>query len=62
MQDHHGNLARGASGIRFLRTKKPYTHLGADDCDQRDRKRIELHHVHRLEQLGYTVTLPVLAT
>jgi transposase len=41
----------------ILRTKKPYTDLGADYFDQRDRKRIELHHVHRLEQLGYTVTL-----
>ena len=41
----------------ILRTKKPYRDLGADYFDQRDRKRIELHHVHRLEQLGYTVTL-----
>ena len=41
----------------ILRTKKPYTDLGADYFDQRDRKRIELHHIHRLEQLGYTVTL-----
>jgi Transposase IS116/IS110/IS902 family len=41
----------------ILRTKKPYRDLGADYFDQRDRKRIEHHHVHRLEQLGYTVTL-----
>ncbi len=41
----------------ILRTKKPYTDLGADYFDQRDRKRIEHHHIHRLEQLGYTVTL-----
>lgn len=41
----------------ILRTKKPYTDLGADYFDQRDRKRIEHHHIHRLQQLGYTVTL-----
>jgi hypothetical protein len=41
----------------ILRTKKPYTDLGVDYFDQRDRKRMELHHVHQLEQLGYTVTL-----
>jgi transposase len=41
----------------ILRTKKPYADLGADYFDHRDRKRIELHHIHRLEQLGYTVTL-----
>lgn len=41
----------------ILRTKKPYADLGADYFDQRDRERIERHHIHRLEQLGYTVTL-----
>ena len=41
----------------ILRTKKPYTDLGVDDFDQRDRGRIEHHHIHRLEQLGYAVTL-----
>src|SRR6266571_1453821 len=41
----------------ILRTKKPYADLGADYFDQRDRGRIERHHIHRLEQLGYTVTL-----
>jgi transposase len=41
----------------ILRTKKPYTDLGADYFDQRDRGRIERHHVHRLEQLGYMVPL-----
>ena len=41
----------------ILRTKKPYTDLGADYFDQQDRARIERHHIHRLEQLGYTVTL-----
>ena len=41
----------------ILRTKKPYTDLGAAYFDQRDRGRIERHHIHRLEQLGYTVAL-----
>jgi transposase len=41
----------------LLRTKKPYTDLGADYFTQLDKTRIERHHVHRLEQLGYTVTL-----
>jgi transposase len=41
----------------ILRTKKPSTDLGADYLDQRDRSRIERHHISRLEQLGYTVTL-----
>lgn len=41
----------------ILRTKKPYADLGADYFDQRDRERIERHHIHRLKQLGYTVTL-----
>ena len=41
----------------ILRTKKPYSDLGADYFEQRDRGRIERHHIHRLEQLGYSVTL-----
>ena len=41
----------------LLRTKKPYTDLGADYFAQLDKTRIERHHVHWLEQLGYTVTL-----
>ena len=40
-----------------LREKKPYTDLGADYFDQLDTTRIQRHHIHRLEQLGYTVTL-----
>ena len=40
-----------------LRTKKPYTDLGADYFDTLDTARIQRHHVQRLEQLGYTVTL-----
>lgn len=41
----------------ILRTKKPYSNLGYDYFDYQDRTRIERHHLHRLEQLGYTVTL-----
>src|SRR5437763_3625576 len=41
----------------ILRTKKPYSDLGADYFTQRDQGRIQRHHIHRLEQLGYTVTL-----
>jgi transposase len=41
----------------ILRTKKPYTDLGADYFEQQDRERIQRHHLRRLEQLGYTVTL-----
>jgi transposase len=40
-----------------LRDKKPYTDLGADYFDKLDTARVERHHVRRLEQLGYTVTL-----
>lgn len=41
----------------MLRDKKPYSDLGADYFDKLDTARIEHHHVRRLEQLGYTVTL-----
>ena len=41
----------------ILRDKRPYRDLGADYFDHLDAARIERHHVHRLEQLGYTVTL-----
>ncbi len=41
----------------ILRTKKPYTELGADYFDKLDATRIERRAVQRLEQLGYTVTL-----
>jgi transposase len=40
-----------------LRTGCPYTDLGPDYFERLDADRIERHHVHRLEQLGYTVTL-----
>ena len=40
-----------------LRTGRPYRELGSDYFDRLDAARIERHHVHRLEQLGYAVTL-----
>jgi transposase len=41
----------------LLRTKKPYTDLGADYFDTLDTTRVQRHHVRRLEHLGYEVTL-----
>jgi hypothetical protein len=46
---------------RVLRTGKPYVELGVDYFNRLDAARIERHHVHRLEQLGYTVTLTPVA-
>jgi transposase len=40
-----------------LREKKPYQDLGADYFAKLDTSRQERHHIHQLEQLGYTVTL-----
>jgi len=40
-----------------LRDKKPYQDLGADYFAKLDTTRLERHHVHQLEQLGYQVTL-----
>jgi transposase len=41
----------------MLRDRRPYADRGADYFDRLDAARLERHHVHRLEQLGYTVTL-----
>jgi transposase len=41
----------------LLRDQQPYHDLGADYFDRLDTQRIQRHHVHRLEQLGYVVTL-----
>lgn len=43
--------------FHMLRDRRPYADLGADYFDRLDAARLERHHVHRLEQLGYTVTL-----
>ena len=40
-----------------LRTGQPYAELGVDYFDTLDATRIERHHVRRLQQLGYSVTL-----
>jgi transposase len=41
----------------LLRDHVPYADLGPDYFDRLDKARVERHHVRRLEQLGYTVTL-----
>lgn len=41
----------------MLRDHVPYADLGPDYFDRLDQARVERHHVRRLEQLGYTVTL-----
>ncbi len=41
----------------LLRDGGEYQDRGADDTDQREKERLERHHVRRLEQLGYTVQL-----
>jgi transposase len=40
-----------------LKEGRPYADLGPDYFDRLDAARIEGHHIRRLEQLGYTVTL-----
>jgi translation elongation factor EF-4 len=40
-----------------LRDKKPYADLGADFFDKLDTTRIPRHHIHRLELLGFAVTI-----
>jgi len=40
-----------------LRDQRPYNDLGGDYFDRLDTSRLERHYVHRLEQLGYTVSL-----
>jgi hypothetical protein len=48
--------------FHMLRAQCPYSDLGADYFDRLDAAHLERHHVRRLEQLGYTVTLtPVTA-
>ena len=45
----------------MLRDKQPYTDLGPDYFARRDTARTHQHHVRRLEQLGYAVTLAPVA-
>ena len=42
---------------QLLRTGRPYAELGADYFDTLDSMRLRHHHVQRLNQLGYEVTL-----
>lgn len=41
----------------MVRDKRPYADLGPDYFGQLDAARLQRHHVRRLEQLDYTVTL-----
>jgi hypothetical protein len=41
----------------MLRDHQPYHDLGADHFDRLESTRVQRHYVHRLEQLGYAVTL-----
>jgi len=43
---------------QLLKTKQPYSDLGADYFEKFEMVRIERTAVRRLEQLGYAVTLP----
>jgi transposase len=45
-----------------LKTRQPYTELGPDYFDKLQQAQLERHHIRRLEQLGYTVTLAPAAT
>ena len=45
----------------ILRDNRPYDELGATYFEQRDVERTQRHHVQRLQQLGYSVTLTPLA-
>jgi transposase len=40
-----------------LKTKQPYQELGPDYFDKLQQAQLERHHIRRLEELGYTVTL-----
>jgi hypothetical protein len=40
-----------------LERQRPYDELGADYFDQFDAVRLEGRHVHRLEQLGFTIAM-----
>jgi hypothetical protein len=44
-----------------LRNGKPYAELGVDYFNNLDTARMQRHHVHRLEQLGYKVALTPIA-
>lgn len=41
----------------LLKSGQPYSDLGADYFDKLDTERVQRHHIKRLQQLGYEVTL-----
>lgn len=41
----------------LLKKQQPYQDLGKDYFDKLDQDRLQRHHVHRLEALGYAVSL-----
>lgn len=41
----------------ILTEKVPYRELGANYLDKRNKKKVERHHIKRLEDLGYEVIL-----
>jgi hypothetical protein len=55
-------LVAVAHGLRttiyhMQRAWRPYAALGADACDQLAAERLQRHHLRRLAQLGFSVTL-----
>jgi hypothetical protein len=46
----------------MLTRREPYHELGADYFDDRQRELVQRRLVHRLERLGYAVTLEALTT
>jgi transposase len=50
------------SSSYMLRDHQPYRDLGPDHFERLESARVQYHYVHRLEQLGYAVTLTPAAT
>ncbi len=55
-----GHLLRGSAERRLLCGSSPYQTSSVSRCASRG-DRLQRHHVHRLEQLGYAVTLAPIA-
>jgi hypothetical protein len=56
------SLKPGESPAISIATKRePYRELGGTYFDERERQRVEQRLVHRLERLGYQVTLQATA-
>jgi transposase len=54
VSDNHGLLVMA---YYILTRREPCLDLGANSFDERDRQAVERRLVHRLEALGYTVSL-----